>query len=408
MSILYFIKLFFLIIYTSLSYWVAKTIYNNEKDYYEPIYVMKKTGKGKDDEKRVYLHDEFDEFTRRDTPVNLIKLFFGALTLFFFKFITAMSFAVSLSIKLTSILKKKKAKKEPLTKEDIESIKESTKWHASLFLRFSGIFYKKIRLPDEKILPIYQKYFGPDYKIDYDGKFCCYVSNHTSFNDILLTMAIYGCGFISKEDVKNLPVFGNISVGLQSIFVNRNDDNSKQDTFEQIIQRQKDVMEGKNVLPFMIFPEGTTSSGRQLLTFKRGAFYNLFPVKPNVILPNLNNNFHLGCGSTSVGINYGRTLTELFVQTEFIELPIMTPNEYMFNNFSSYGNEKWEIYKEVAKEILCVIGGFKKSDKEFIDSDRYGYCIKNKVYIEKEDFLKLYKQEQEKENEKEKEKMKKE
>ena len=84
MSILYFIKLFFLIIYTSLSYWVAKTIYNNEKDYYEPIYVMKKTGKGKDDEKRVYLHDEFDEFTRRDTPVNLIKLFFGALTLFFF------------------------------------------------------------------------------------------------------------------------------------------------------------------------------------------------------------------------------------------------------------------------------------------------------------------------------------
>ena len=80
----------------------------------------------------------------------------------------------------------------------------------------------------------------------------------------------------------------------------------------------------------------------------------------------------------------------------------------MFNNFSSYGNEKWEIYKEVAKEILCVIGGFKKSDKEFIDSDRYAYCIKNKVYIEKEDFLKLKEQEKEKENEKEKEKMKKE
>ena len=396
MSIWYFIKLSFLIIYTSISAWIANTIYKNEKNYYEPIYVLKKTGKGKDDEKRVYLHDEFDEFTRRDTPVSFIKLFFGAMTLFFFKFITAMSFAVSLSIKLTSLYKKKEQKKEELTKEDLEKIKESTKWHASLFLRFSGIFYKKTRLSDEKILPIYQKYFGPEYKIDYDGKFCCYISNHSSFNDILLTMAIYGCGFISKEGVKNLPVFGKIAKGLQSIFVNRKNDNSKQNTFEQILKRQKEFFEGKNVLPFMIFPEGTTDSGRHLLTFKRGAFSSLLPIKPNVILPNLNPSFHLGCGSTNTGINYGRTLTELFVQTEFIELPIMTPNDYMYKNFSSYGNEKYEIYKEVAKEIMCTVGGFKKSDKEFIDSDRYNYCIKNKVFIEKDDFLKL-KQNQEKE-----------
>ena len=46
---------------------------NIEKDYYEPIYVMKKTGKGKDDEKRVYLHDEFDEYTRRDKTVSYLK-----------------------------------------------------------------------------------------------------------------------------------------------------------------------------------------------------------------------------------------------------------------------------------------------------------------------------------------------
>ena len=397
MSIWYFIKLSFLIIYTYISVWVAKTIYRKEKDYYEPLYVMKKTGKGKDDEKRVYLHDEFDEFTRRDTPVNFIKLLIGAFFLFSVKFILAMSFAVSLSIRLTFIYIKKQKKNEPLTKEDIETIRESTKWHASLFLRFSGIFYRKIRLPDEKVLPIYQKYFGPDYKIDYDGKFSCYICNHTSFNDILLAMAIYGCGFISKEGVKTQPVFGRIATGLQSIFVNRADNNSKQNTFEEITKRQKDFMEGKNVLPFMIFPEGTTNSGRHLLTFKRGAFYSLLPVKPNIILPNINNRFHLGCGSTNVGINYGRTLTELFVQTEFIELPIMTPNEYMYNNFASYGKEKWEIYKEVAKEILCVIGGFKKSDKEFIDSDRYAYCIKNKVYIEKDDFIKLLKKEKMKE-----------
>ena len=40
-------------------------------------------------------------------------------------------------------------------------------------------------------------------------------------------MAIYGCGFISKEDVKTTPVFGPIAIGLNSIFVNRNNIKSK-------------------------------------------------------------------------------------------------------------------------------------------------------------------------------------
>ena len=183
-----------------------------------------------------------------------------------------------------------------------------------------------------------------------------------------------------------MPIFGKIAIGLGSIFVNRNDPNSRKNTLDEVLKKQKDFIEGKPIMPLMVFPEGTTSSGRHLFSFKKGAFFNLLPVKPNFILPNLNNNFHLGCGSTKVGINYGRSLTELFVQTEFYELPIMTPNDYMFNNFKNYGKEKWEIYKEVAREIMCALGGFKKSDKEFIDSARYAYCIKNHVFVEKEKF----------------------
>ncbi len=386
MSLWYFIKLFFLIIYTSLCAFLSYLIYKYEKDYYEPIYVMKKTGKGKDDEKRVYLHDEFDEFTRRDKPVSYIKLFLGTFTLFFFKLFSSFYWAVDLSIKLSKQLRQKEEKKEHFTNEEIRANIELTKKNATNFLRFSGIFFKKKRLTDERILPIYKKYFGPDYKIDYDGKFSCYICNHTSFNDILLSMAIYGCGFISKIGVKTMPIFGKIAIGLGSIFVNRNDPNSRKITLDAVLQKQKDFIEGKATMPLMIFPEGTTSSGRHLFSFKKGAFLNLLPVKPNFILPNLNNSFHLGCGSTKVGINYGRTLTELFVQTEFYELPIMTPNDYMFNNFKNYGKEKWEIYKEVAREIMCELGGFKKSDKEFSDSARYAYCIKNRIFVEKEKF----------------------
>ena len=96
----------------------------------------------------------------------------------------------------------------------------------------------------------------------------------------------------------------------------------------------------------------------------------------------MNSNFHLGCGATDVGINYARTLSELYVLTEFIELPIMKPNDYMKTNFSNYGKEDWEIYAEVAREIMCELGGFKKSDKHLRDKIRYKSCIKNKSYIE--------------------------
>ena len=151
MSIWYFIKLSFLLVYTSICAYLAYIMYNHEKVYYEPIYVLKKTGKGKDDEKRVYLHDEFDEFTRRDKPVSYIKLFIGTFTLFFFKLFSSFFFAISLSRKLYNQLKKKEDKKEPFTKEEIKENVENTKSHATNFLRFSGIFFKKLRLPDEKV-----------------------------------------------------------------------------------------------------------------------------------------------------------------------------------------------------------------------------------------------------------------
>jgi lysophosphatidylcholine acyltransferase/lyso-PAF acetyltransferase len=199
-------------------------------------------------------------------------------------------------------------------------------------------------------------------------------------------MTIYGCAFISKEGIKKTPVFGSIAQGLQSIFVNRNDPNSRKEVLDKILERQKDYMEGKAVLPLMIFPEGTTTSGRHILKFKKGAFYALLPIKPNIIHPNIIRNLHLGCGASDVNINYARTLTELYVQTEYIELPIMTPNEYMYTNFASYGKEKWEIYAEVAREIMCSLGDFKKSDKDLKDSFRYIHILENHTYVEKEKF----------------------
>ena len=86
-------------------------------------------------------------------------------------------------------------------------------------------------------------------------------------------MVIYGSGFISKASVKKMPIFGRIATGLQLIFVDRGDTNSRRNTLNEVVQRQKDFMEGKPVMPFMIFPEGTTTSGRYLFPFKNRSFF---------------------------------------------------------------------------------------------------------------------------------------
>ena len=156
MSFWYFFKLGFLLIYFSICGWIANFIYKGEKQFYEPVYVIKRTGEGKNDVKKVSIHDEFDEFARKDTPVALWRLFFGAISITIFKLIASMCFALSLSIKLFRKIKKKEEKKEKFTKEEIEQNIESTKAHTRYFLRFSGIFSHKSRLPDEDLAPIYQ------------------------------------------------------------------------------------------------------------------------------------------------------------------------------------------------------------------------------------------------------------
>lgn len=51
----------------------------------------------------------------------------------------------------------------------------------------------------------------------------------------------------------------------------------------------------------------------------------------------------------------------------FEEIPVIEPTEYMFNNYSHLGDEKWKIFAEVVRNIYSEIAGFKKSDKNFND-----------------------------------------
>ena len=383
MSIWVLLKLFFLFIYVAISVLLTYLVYTEEVQYYKPLYVTKKPQKEGEIEEKVNLHEEFEEFRRKDKPVNFLTLFIGVFIFGVIRFFISIICCAIVSYKVNKRLKEKNFK---LTKEDIDYIRNTTKFYTSIFLKISGIIINKKRLPDEKILPIYKRFFGPDYKIDYDAKFSCYISNHTCIYDLIFAMAFYGCGFVAKDEIRETQIFGKMASALQTIFVDRNSSNSKNNTLDQIVERQQNFIEGKPVMPFMIYPEGTTTSGRHLLGFKKGAFASLLPVKATILYPNLSSNYHLSCGSGEVGMNYVRSLSKLYVKTEYVELPIISPNEYMYNNYSHYGKEKWAIYAEVTREIMCEIGNFKKTNMGIRDNFRYNSCIEKKTLLDRKTY----------------------
>ena len=375
----------YLLICALLTYFVHK----EEKQYYEPLYVTKteKTSGEKETKNiKVSIHDEFPCFCKKDKPRNIILLFLGIVFLGFPRVMINLFLAWRVVKKINEYSKSKKDKSD---KEDIDFRVKTTKEFNTLWLRLAGMTVINKRLPDEKVLPVYQKYFGPDYKIDYDGKFCCYISNHTCVYDMVISMALFGTGFVAKGALTNAPFIKPMLKALKTLFVDRSDTNSKSDILDIIMERQKEYYEGKPVMPFMIFPEGTTTSGRHILKFKKGTFVTLLPLKASIIHPNLFDDYQLGVGSSDAAFNYLISLSRFSNQVEYIELPVITPNDYMFEKFAHLGKEKWEIYAEVTREIMCELGGFQKNDFGVRDSYRYCSCLKKKTFLDRASYKNL-------------------
>ena len=70
-------------------------------------------------------------------------------------------------------------------------------------------------------------------------------------------------------------------------------------------------------------------------------------------------------------MNYFRSLCYFGCKMYLCELPVIKPTEFMWNNYSDLGNEKWEIFAEVTRKIMCEIGRLKPSNRTFRDSKNY-------------------------------------
>ena len=160
--------------------------------------------------------------------------------------------------------------------EQRKKMKNTVSCWSYMFLFMNGIKIQK-RFPVHQT--IYKKYLGENYDFQ-DDKYSLLISNHIGFFEIVICMALYSPGFMAKSPIKNYWFIGPIASGLNCLFVNRQSEENKKKIFDSLLQRHKSFYEESNLSPIVLFPEGTCSCGRNILRFKKGAFYSLLPIKP--------------------------------------------------------------------------------------------------------------------------------
>ena len=365
------------------SFILSLIIYIRSKKYYRPLIKRDKNNNPID------LHEKYDAFHPHDS-VCFIQLWCGA---FFFAFIKLISsiFIVTFVKWHIKILSKiyKNCDSNP---EQRKKMKKAVAFWSWIFLLMNGVIVKN-KYPEYR--NVYKKYLGENYDFN-DDKYSIITSNHIGFFEIVLCMALYSPGFMAKKSIADYYFIGPISCGLNCLFVDRESEKDKKKIFELLLEKQKAFYEEKYFVPLVIFPEGTCSCGRNILRFKKGAFYSLLPVKPQIVTVDQNSSFHLSVGATNVVLGYSKNLCHTFNVIYVAILPTVRPTDYMFEHYKNLGKEKWEIYANVIRKIYSDVGGLQEIDMGLRDIKRYIKAMRTGFYDPSENMN----YEKEKENDK--------
>ena len=92
------------------------------------------------------------------------------------------------------------------------------------------------------------------------------VSNHLTYLDILVYGAVRPFVFVAKSEVRRWPLLGTLASLGGTIFVDRDRSLQAAQASQQIAQALKDG------LAVLLFPEGTSSDGREVLPFRSTLF----------------------------------------------------------------------------------------------------------------------------------------
>ncbi|PPD39528.1 MAG: 1-acyl-sn-glycerol-3-phosphate acyltransferase [Methylobacter sp.] len=101
---------------------------------------------------------------------------------------------------------------------------------------------------------------------DFSGQPGLIVSNHVSWLDIILIGQYLPAYFVAKSDIASWPVFGFMSRQAGTVFIRRGEKKHIFETAEKMVWLLK---QNRNII---VFPEGTTTRGEDVLHFHASLF----------------------------------------------------------------------------------------------------------------------------------------
>ncbi|KAJ1617821.1 hypothetical protein T492DRAFT_1151703 [Pavlovales sp. CCMP2436] len=107
------------------------------------------------------------------------------------------------------------------------------------------------------------------------------VCNHTTFLDPMLLCASLGTvSFVGAQRYASIPIISTVGRAMHHIILDRRNHDSRGAVLREINARARSTQPWPHVA---IFPEGTTTSGKALIRFKKGAFTPGVVVQPVVV-----------------------------------------------------------------------------------------------------------------------------
>eukprot|EP00252_Welwitschia_mirabilis_P009083 TRINITY_DN2137_c0_g1_i1.p1 TRINITY_DN2137_c0_g1~~TRINITY_DN2137_c0_g1_i1.p1 ORF type:complete len:555 (-),score=78.18 TRINITY_DN2137_c0_g1_i1:77-1741(-) len=163
------------------------------------------------------------------------------------------------------------------------------------------------------------------------------VANHISFTDPIFFFYELFPSFVASESHDQITFVGTVIRAMQVIYVDRTCPASRKRAISEI-KRKASYNDFPRV---MLFPEGTTSNGRTVISFRIGAFLHGVPIQPVVIrYPHVH--FDQSWGTISLVKLMFRMFTQFhnFMEVEY--LPVIFPEP---------GREPAVFAKKVRNEI---------------------------------------------------------
>ena len=174
------------------------------------------------------------------------------------------------------------------------------------------------------------------------------VSNHLSYFDIVVLMAVTPAVFVAKREIKSWPVIGWLAKLAGTLFIDR----KRRSDVRQLTDEIRTVLNQGTLV--ILFPEGTSSGGHGVLPFKSSllepAVRQAHPITVGCI------GYALEDGDVSEDICYWRDMT--FFPHMLNLLSKRTVRAFVrFSRFEHDGTDRKELARQLRSEVLKLREG---------------------------------------------------